>query len=58
MLSYINKKTRGMKNMIILTTMQDKIKVINNQRRKPKVHVIYDLRYYFFTLYVPMGKRR
>ena len=41
--SYIEKKkTSGMKNVIILTTMHGKVKVINDQRRKPQVHVMND----------------
>ena len=31
-----------MKNVMILTTMHGKVKVTNNQRRKPQVHVMYD----------------
>ena len=40
--SYIDKKKLGKKNVIVLTTMHDKVKVTNDQRKKPHEHVMYD----------------
>ena len=40
--SYIDKKTSGMKNMMILMPMHEKVKVTNKQSRKPRVHVMFD----------------
>ena len=42
LVSYIDKKKSGKKNIISLTTMHDKIKVTNDQRSKPQVLVMYD----------------
>ena len=42
MVSYIDKKTSGIKNVMILTTMHDKVKVKQSTHRKPRVHVMYD----------------
>ena len=42
LVSYIDKKKSGNKNVIVLTTMHGKVKVTNDQRKKPHVHVMYD----------------
>ena len=42
MLSCIDKKKSGKKNIICLTTMHDRVKVTNDQRLKPQVIVNYD----------------
>ena len=42
LVSYINKKKSGKKNIIALTAMHDKVKVMNDQRCKPHVLVMYD----------------
>lgn len=42
MVSYIDKKTSEIKNLMILTTMHDKVKVKQSTHRKPQVHVMYD----------------
>ena len=34
--SYIDKKKSGRKNIIILSTMHDSLKVTNDQRKKPR----------------------
>ena len=39
MLAYcIDKKTSGKKSVIVLSTMQDSVKVTNDQRKKPQIH--------------------
>ena len=40
--SYINKKKSGKKNVIVLSTMHDSVKVTNDQRKKPQIHSMYD----------------
>ena len=42
LVSYIDKKKSGKKNVIALTTMHDKVKVTNDQRCKPYVLVMCD----------------
>ena len=42
MVSYIDKKTSGMKNVMVLTTMHNEVKVTNDQRQKFQVHSMYD----------------
>ena len=42
LVSYIDKKNSGKKNMVVLTSMHDKIKVSKDERRKPQVHLLYD----------------
>ena len=42
LVSYIDKKKSGKKNVIVLTTMHDKVRVTNDQRKKPHIHVMYD----------------
>ena len=42
LISYIDKKKSGKKNIIALTTMHDKVKVTNDQRCKLHVLVMYD----------------
>ena len=42
LVSYIDEKKSGKRNIIALTTMHDKVKVTNDQRCKPYVLVIYD----------------
>ena len=41
LVSYIDKKESGKKNVIVLTTMHDKVKVTNDQQKKPHIHVMY-----------------
>ena len=41
LVSYINKKKSGKKNIIGLTTLHDAVKVSNNKRSKPEVLVMY-----------------
>ena len=40
--SYIDKKKSGKKNVIILSTMHDSVKVTNDQRKKSQIHSMYD----------------
>ena len=42
MVSYIDKKKSGKKNIVCLTTMHDRVKVANDQRFKSPVIVMYD----------------
>ena len=42
LVSYINNKKSGKKNVIVLTAMHDQVKVTNDQWKKPQVHVIND----------------
>ena len=42
LVSYIDKKKSGKKNVLILTTMHDSVKVSRDQRKKPNVHCFYD----------------
>ena len=42
MVSYIDKKKSGKKNIICLTTMHDRVKVMNDQKLKPQVIIMYD----------------
>ena len=42
LVSYIDKKKSGKKNIIALTTMHDKVKVTNDQRCKLHVLIMYD----------------
>ena len=42
MVSYIYEEKLGMKNIICLTTMHDQVKIMNEQRLKPQVIVMYD----------------
>ena len=40
--SFVDKKKKGMKNIVVLTTMHDTVSVTKDQRRKPNVIVFYD----------------
>ena len=40
--SYIDKKKSGKKNVIVLSTMHNSVKVTNDQREKPQIHSMYD----------------
>ena len=40
--SYIDKIKSGKKNIIVLSTMHDSVKVTNDQRNKPQIHSMYD----------------
>ena len=40
--SYIDKKKSGKKNVIVVLTMHDSVKVTNDQRKKPQIHSMYD----------------
>ena len=42
LVSYIEKMKSGKKNVIVLATMHDKVKVTNDQRKKPLLHEMYD----------------
>ena len=42
LVSYIDKKKSGKKNVIVLSTMHDSMKVTNDQRKKPQIHSMYD----------------
>ena len=42
LVSYIDKKKWGKKNVIVITTMYDNVKVANDRQKKPHVHVMYD----------------
>ena len=42
LVSYIDKKKSGKKNVIALSTMHDNVKITKDQRKKPSVHTIYD----------------
>ena len=42
LVSYIEKRKSGKKNVIILSTMHENIKVTKDQRKKPQVHPIYE----------------
>ena len=42
LVSYLEKKKSGEKNVIVFRTMHDNVKVTNNQREKPHVYEMYD----------------
>ena len=42
LVSYIGKKKSGKKNVIILSTMHENVKVTKGQRKKPQVYTMYD----------------
>lgn len=42
LISYINKKKSGQKNVIVLSAMHDNVNVTKEQRKKPSVHDVYD----------------
>ena len=42
LVSYIDNKKSGKKNVIVLTAMHDQVKVTNDQWKKPHVHVMND----------------
>ena len=42
LVSYIDKKKSGPKNVVVLTTMHDEVKVTKDIRRKPQVLTFYD----------------
>ena len=42
LVSYIDKEKWGKKNVIVITTMYDNVKVANDRQKKPHVHVMYD----------------
>ena len=42
LLSYTDKEKSGKKNIIVLINMHDKVKVTNDQQKKPHVLVMYD----------------
>ena len=39
---HINKKKMGKKNVIVLSSMHDSVKITKDQRKKPCVHAMYD----------------
>ena len=42
LVSYIDKKKSGKKNVTVLSTMHDNVKITKDQRKKPSVHAMYD----------------
>ena len=42
LVSYIDKKKSCKKNVIVLSTMHDNVKIMKYQRKKPDVHTMYD----------------
>lgn len=40
--SCIDKKKLGQKNVIVLSSMHDSVRVSKSQRKKPSVHAMYD----------------
>ena len=40
--SYVDKKKSVLKNVIVLSSMHDSVKVTKDQRRKPSIHAMYD----------------
>ena len=42
LVSYIDKEKWCKKNVIVITTMHDNVKVANDRQKKPHVHVMYD----------------
>ena len=42
LVSYVDKKKSGKKNIVVLTTMHNDVKVTKDVRRKPSVHTFYD----------------
>lgn len=42
LVSYVDKKKSGLKNVVVLTTMHEDVKVTRDKRRKPQVHSLYD----------------
>ena len=42
LVSYIDKRQSGKKNVILLSTMHDNVKITKDQQKKPSVHTIYD----------------
>lgn len=42
LVSYLEKKKSGKKNVIVFRTMNDKVQFTNDQRKKPHVYEMYD----------------
>ena len=42
LVSYVDNKKSGKRNIVVLTTMHNDVKVTNDVRRKPSVHTFYD----------------
>ena len=42
LVSYIDKKKAGMKNIVVLATMHTSVSVTKDQRVKPNIHTFYD----------------
>ena len=42
LVSYVDKKKNRKKNMVVLTSMHDNVRVTKDERRKPQVHTFYD----------------
>ena len=42
LVSYVDKKKSRKKNMVVLTSMHDNVRVTKDERRKPQVHTFYD----------------
>ena len=42
LVSYVDKKKKGKKNIVVLTTMHTSVRVTKDQRAKPSVHTFYD----------------
>ena len=39
LVSYVDKKKSRKKNVVVLTSMQDNVRVMKDERRKPQVHM-------------------
>ena len=42
LVSYIGKKRSGKRNIVVLSTLHDEVRVIKNERRKPDIDKLYD----------------
>ena len=42
LVSYVDKKKSGKKNVVVLTSMHDNVRVMKDERRMPQVHTFYD----------------
>ena len=42
LVSYVDKKKSGKKNVVVLTSMHNNVRVTKNERRKPQIHTFYD----------------
>ena len=42
LVSYIDEKRSGKRNVVVLSTLYDEVRVTKNERRKPDIHKLYD----------------